>query len=108
MTFTVKTNDKNKLLSSIALQYKAYKFILMGKLAADELIINEFCIKHYKKPLKTLCLKIISNSKFYYSVDRQDIIIKIPDKKLNKLAELITFGNGQFIGSNILKLAYSV
>jgi hypothetical protein len=33
---------------------------------------------------------------------QKDIIVNIPDKTLNNIAKIITYGNGKFNGSRIL------
>lgn len=107
MTIIVSTKDKYKYINTVLIKYRARERILQSRLTGNDLIIDNFLKQKYNQSLKQLCLKIITNTKCYYSIDRQEIIIKILNKKLNDIADLIMFGNGTFVGSNILKLAFS-
>ena len=67
--------------------------------------LDRYLLENYDTDLVSTCLKIINaaNYSFDYS---GNLIINILDKKLDKLAGIITFGNEKVPGSNILKYAF--
>lgn len=78
--------------------------IYLYKNGAAEIILNNYLKTNYNITLKAACILITSNAKAY--MDENMIIYKVIDKKLNDLAGLITYGNLEINGSDILKAAF--
>ena len=83
-------------LSKIARRYIAFYII-----KANDLIVEKQIKDTKKIDLKTACYQLIKRLKFNF--DGTCIIIKFRDKADEDLARLITYGNGTFKGSNILR-----
>lgn len=77
------------------------------RLSSDDIKINNYLVSMYKITLKTACYKILQNIKTIIS-NKEDISFIIKNKKYDKLARLITFGNGKFIGSNIIRNCFAI
>ena len=90
-------------------QKDIYKYaksrLLLYPIKEAEKIIDKYLIKKYNITLRYACLYILSYIKFYQK-SQSEITILIDNKFANKLAEIITYGNGSFYGSNILRFAF--
>ena len=71
---------------------------------ADELNLNTFVNKEYHTSLKPLCRKLLTSLRYSEAGEHQ-IILSFKDEESETLANLITYGNGEVNGSNILKVA---
>ena len=107
MTFRIPNPYKKELLKNYESKMflKARQRIKQYKVGANEVALNEYCIKNYKKSLVYMCLLILYKSKFYEGYDNE-VIVKIPRRDLDQLAELITYGTGKLQGSGILQYAF--
>ena len=106
MIFTIKTD---KLVTEEALKRRwlaaARKKVILYKLGADEIALDNYLAKNYSITLKSLCLAIILNTKIV--ADKSGLLItQIKNPELERLARLITFGTGKVSGSKILKYAF--
>ena len=75
--------------------------ILIYTLRSDEIEINKYLLENYKSDLKSTCLKLMNNAKYIASMD--ELIIKFNTVEDDKLARLITYGDGKIRGSRILR-----
>ena len=66
------------------------------KISTNEILLNRYCLDKYDIGLKPICKKLILNAKVM--VGENDIVISWADDKLDKLASLITYGNGKLQG----------
>lgn len=82
----------------------AYYIIQRFPLHASDLILDNFLQQQYKISLKDLCIKLLLNLTFYKDSDG-NLIMMFKDPKFDKLASLITYGNGAVPGSKILQIA---
>ena len=73
-------------------------------ISTNEILLNRYCLDKYDLGLKPICKKLILNAKVM--VGENDIVISWADDKLDKLASLITYGNGKLQGSDILTFAF--
>jgi hypothetical protein len=80
----------------------------MASLNADDRKMDEFLQENYKTNLRQICLKIISSAKYMADPSTKNVIVRIVPENLEKLARLITYGNGKINGSTILKNAFSI
>lgn len=104
MLFTV-TNIENKKLEILRIKYYARQFVLLAKKGATEKLLDKYLIENYNIPLIVACLRIIKNAKYQLNY-QNEIIVTVPDKKLDKIASIITFGTGKLVGSTILRYAF--
>jgi len=82
----------------------AYFLIKNYPIRASEKILNDFITQQYKMSLKDMCIKLLLNLTFYKD-DNGNIILLFKDQKYDKIAQLITYGNGAIPGSKILQLS---
>lgn len=84
----------------------ARRYVVLYTQHANERALNDYLIEKYSEALIPLCLKIIAKAKFCLN-NEKELIITIPDKRLDKLASIITYGTGKVPGSAILRKALS-
>ena len=105
MFFIVKNN---KYLSPRQLKtstlMKAYYVVSNFPLKASDKILDDHLQAKYNAGLKNLCVKLLLNIKFFKN-DEGDFVLLFQDPELDKLAQLITYGNGAIPGSRILQIA---
>lgn len=83
---------------------EAYFLIQNYSLHASELTLDKYIQQHYKTSLKNMCIKLLLSLTFYED-NEGNLILLFKDTKYDKLASLITYGNGAIPGSRILKIA---
>ena len=105
MFFVVKNN---KYLSPRQLKastlMKAYYVVSNFPLKASDKILDDHLQAKYNTSLKNICVKLLLNIKFFKN-DEGDFVLLFQDSELDKLAQLITYGNGAIPGSRILQIA---
>ena len=84
----------------------AYMIIKNYPLNASEQLLNSYLEQQHKSSLKDLCIQLLLSTT-YYTNDKNDLVLLFKDPKYDKLAQLITYGNGAIPGSRILKIALS-
>ena len=104
MLFTV-TNVENKKVEILRAKFYARQFVLLAKKGATEKLLDKYLIENYNIPLITACLRIIKNAKYQLNY-QNEIIVTIPNKKLDEIASIISFGTGKLVGSRILNYAF--
>lgn len=83
---------------------KAYMIIKNHPLNAAEQLLNNYLEQQYKSSLKNLCIQLLLNLT-YYMDNENNLILMFKNPKYDRLAQLITYGNGAIPGSRILKTA---
>ena len=79
--------------------------ILYYPMSAQDYFLEKFIKKKYRVNLQTAALYVLSHIKITYNEDNtKDIIIN--DPQIDKLVNLINFGNGRCNGSKILRYAF--
>ena len=105
MFFTIKNK---KYLSTQQLKANtlldAYFMIKNYPMSASEKILDQYIQQQYKITLKNLCIKLLLDLT-HYSVDERNLVLLFKHPENDKLAQLVTFGNGAIMGSRILKIA---
>lgn len=102
MFFTIKSSNALADLTIYRAKKQARAKILLNPLGTTELLIDNYLRKTYNTTIRKACLDILNNMKFYLNL-QGEIIVKIPDKQLNEIARIITYGTGKLIGSSILR-----
>lgn len=105
MFFRIKPN---KFLSSSQLKtdtlLHAYHIIDNYPLNASDTILDNYLQQQYNNNLKNLCVKLLLNVTFFKD-EEENLILMFKDPALDRLAQLITYGNGAIHGSRILQVA---
>ena len=66
--------------------------------------MDNFIQQQYKTTLKDMCIKLLLNLT-YYEDDTGNLILIFKNPHYDKIARLITYGNGAIPGSRILQTA---
>lgn len=82
----------------------AYFLIENYALHASELILDNYIKQQYGTTLKDMCIKLLLSLTFYKD-DKGNLLLLFKDFKYDKIAQLITYGNGAIPGSQILQIA---
>lgn len=82
----------------------AYFLIQNYSLHASELALDRFIQQQYKVSLKDMCIKLLLSLTFYED-NEGNLILLFKDQRYDKIAQLITYGNGAIPGSRILQIA---
>lgn len=85
--------------------YDAKTVVIRHKTTPGEQKLNKYLIDSYGLDLKATCLYLISQCKLQKD-KAKNIIVIFPKKKDDELAALVTYGNGEIKGSNLLKEAF--
>jgi len=105
MFFTVNNNQhvpQDYLYRNTMLD--AYYIVRSYPFHATEILMERYIQQQYKISLKDMCVKLLLNLT-HYNDDSGNIILMFKDPKLDKIARLITYGNGAIPGSKILQSA---
>jgi hypothetical protein len=102
MFFVIQSTNPRLDLKTHRTKRTARKAILLYQLGATELMLDNYLKKEHQVSLRVACLRIIQNMTFALNMQKE-IIAKIPDEDLNKIARIITYGTGKIPGSQILR-----
>lgn len=102
MLFTLKNEDTSNNFIGYRL-LTARQIIWEFPMRATENDLEKYLWENYHKLLKPLCFEILNN--LYITNDAGEVTLAIKDKKLEKIARLITYGTGKIKGSRILTYA---
>jgi hypothetical protein len=84
----------------------AYYFIKNYQMHASDLILDQYIQQQYDTSLKNMCIKLLLSLTFHKDADG-NLVLLFKDPKFDKIARLITYGNGAISGSRILQIALS-
>ena len=108
MLYTMKAGSPDIKLSILRVQDIARKIIVLYPQKSAEAKLNRYIWEHYGLSLKQMCLKILYRASFSLNNTATAVTITLTDKELDKIASLITYGNGGNLrGSKILQTALS-
>lgn len=82
----------------------AYFLIKNYSLHASELLLDNYIKQQYDTTLKDMCVKLLLSLTFHKD-DKGNLLLLFKDFKYDKIARLITYGNGVIPGSQILQIA---
>jgi len=83
---------------------EAYFIIKNYPMHASDIVLDNFIQQQYKMSLKDMCIRLLLNLTFYKN-EEADLVMLFKDSKYDKIARLITYGNGALPGSKILQIA---
>ena len=105
MFFTVKNKPYlNTEQLRVDALLNAYYIIENYPLKASEMLMDQFILQKYKMSLKDLCVKLLLNITFYENAEG-DLILMFKNQEYDKIAQLITYGNGAVPGCKILQIS---
>ena len=102
MFFVIRSTCPNTDLTIYRARRRARLQLTLYPQGPAELCLTRYLQENYQMSLYQACLAILQNAKFSLNLDRE-IIVTIPDPKLNHIARIITYGTGLISGSNILR-----
>ena len=82
----------------------AYFIIKNYPLKASDIAIEHYIKQQYDLSLKDMCVKLLLNLT-HYEDEAGDLVLMFKDPRLDRLAQLVTYGNGALPGSRILQSA---
>jgi hypothetical protein len=105
MLFTIK---KRQYMSTEQLRtntmLNAYLIIQKYPLKTQDQLMDNYIQRQYETSLKNLCVKLLLDLTFYED-DSGNLVLLFKNLASDKLAQLITYGNGAVPGSKILQVA---
>ena len=105
MFFKIDTSKGGLQLCRFRAVTTARRTVLLYKMGSAEKELHKYLSEHYGIGLKPLCLKLLQNIRV--STDTENtVIITFKNKKYDEIAELITNGNSEVHGSDILQVAF--
>ena len=105
MLFIVKnTRYKSAEQLRASTMLHAYYIIKHYPLHASEIMLDNYIQQQYGTSLKNMCIKLLLSLTFQKD-DEGNLVLLFMDPKYDKIARLITYGNGAIPGSQILQTA---
>ena len=105
MFFTIKSATANKQHARAWVLYGAKVSIDFYKITPAHKKLNNLLWERYGLNIKAASTLVLTNSKIQRN-NSGEFIITFPSKKIDELASLITYGDGQVQGCSILKDAF--
>lgn len=102
MFFKIKSTSPDTDLVIYRSRRQARLKLTLHRFGPSELLLSRYLQEQYGITLRAACIQIIQGAQFHVNFER-DIIVTIPDKQLNDIAKIITYGTGIITGSRILK-----
>lgn len=102
MFFVIKSSTPQADLAIYRARHNAQFKLALVSLGPTELLISRYLQENYNMSIKAACTSILQNARFIVNL-QQEIIVTIPDPKLNTIARIITYGTGVLQGSRILR-----
>ena len=104
MFFTIKNKYLSAERARVNALLNAYYIIQNYPLHASDILMDQYINQQYKTDLKNMCVNLLLNLT-YYQDKSGNLILMFKNPKYDKIARLITYGNGAIPGSKILKVA---
>lgn len=83
---------------------KAYYVIDKYPLHATDKLMDQYIKQQYRTSLKNMCIKLLLKLD-YHEDNEGNLVLLFKDPRDDKIARLITYGNGAIPGSKILQIA---
>ncbi len=94
-----------QLVAKPKFKFNAFKRLRAFPVYTTEKLLDQYITKTYNMTLKYACYLIILNCQVEESED--SLVITLPNKELDKLARVITYGTGKISGSRILSFIFN-
>jgi hypothetical protein len=102
MFFIIQSDNTTADLTIYRTKKQARIALRLCELGVTELLLDKYLQRTYKINFRDACLKILDDMIFLKNM-QNEIIAKVPDKELNQIARIITYGTGLIPGSTILR-----
>ena len=107
MLYFATSGTSNKKFVTPYVKQVAWRRLAQYYLKGNDIKLEEYCQKNYKRSLKLVCIWLVSKLQIMNSGATTYCIFWV-DKQLDELARIITYGDGELAGSNILKNALTM
>lgn len=107
MIYTINLSNYTPMYRSVAkskFKRTAFRRLQMFPLNTTEKLLNAYLQEQYQITLKYACYLILRGCTVEEQQD--ELLITVTDKKLDKLARLITYGTGKISGSRLLSFMF--
>lgn len=94
-----------RLIAKPKFKFNAFKRLRSFPINTAEKLLNKYLTEHYNMTLNYACYLIIISCHIEELED--NLVVTIPNKELDKLARLITYGTGKISGSRILSFIFN-
>ena len=102
--FTIPKIQAPKKLHRPQAKVIAQRIILTQPLKADEVCLDQYLQKQYQMSLRGACIAIINNMRFQCTQE-DEVVAILNHPQLEKLAQIIMFGNDKVPGCRLLHKA---
>lgn len=107
MLFTINnTSHKSTEHLRTSTLLDAYYIIKSYPMHASDIILDQYIRQQYDTSLKNMCIKLLLSLTFHKDANG-NLLLLFKDPKYDKIARLITYGNGALPGSKILQISLS-
>ena len=100
------SNNKYLIASELLIKYDAKMFVIFCEFSTNEILLDNYLKAEYNMTLREACAQIITSGTIQRDVEKKNLRFICNDKYYDKLATLITYGNGKLQGSKILRQAF--
>lgn len=109
MKFIIKNITKTDQVDYLRVRIAicAARYVRVADFGSTEYKLNNYLKKTYGYGLRECCKSIINSIDILINSER-DFVVLIKDKNLDDLASFITYGNGLYEGSPILRNAFDL
>lgn len=107
MVFTIETDHMRPDLAAFQEKTQALKLLNWYQFGTAEQLLDRYFRETFGITLFDACRLIILEAKCALNMENE-IIITIPDKKLDDWATIITYGTGKVLGSGVLRFVFSL
>ena len=105
MFFTVASPIINKYKSNHWILQGARLSVSLYHITPAQLKLNSYLWENYGLNIRSASMLILANCRLLKN-NSNEIIVVFPSKKIDKLASLITYGNGKIQGCSVLQEAF--
>ena len=105
MFFSITSKIANWEFTNTRVFNNARAKILFYKFNTTDKLLDSYLKQHIKLDLRSACIYLLTNCRMYKDKDNT-IIVKFNTQKADNLAALITYGNSEVKGSQILSSAF--
>lgn len=107
MIYTINTDNLDKHYKAILknkIKLNAFRRLKYYPINTTEKLLNNYLKEHYQMTLLYACYLIVINSNI--TEGKNELVVSMTDKHLEKIARVITFGTGRILGSRIIPFIF--
>lgn len=107
MFFTIKSPIANKHKNNCWVLQGAKLSVSLYHITPAQLKLNTYLWNNYGLNIRTAGMLVLSHCKLQKNYSNE-IVVTFPQKKIDDLASLLTYGNGKIQGCSILQKAFQL